>query len=110
MTRRSQGDASLILNLGYYILFNPTRKNHSMSFLKPYFMLCRVNISLFAACSTATGFFLAPGPRAAGVISPFLAVFFLACGASALNQFQEHDIDSRMERTRGRPVPSGIVS
>ncbi len=80
-----------------------------MTLLTPYFTLCRIYISLFAACSAATGFFLAPGHRAAGVFIPSLAVFILACGASALNQFQERDIDSRMERTRDRPVPSGII-
>jgi heme o synthase len=81
-----------------------------MSFLKPYFTLCRVYVSLFAACSAATGFFLAPDHRAAGVFIPVAAVLFLACGASALNQYQERQIDARMERTRNRPVPSGIIS
>jgi protoheme IX farnesyltransferase len=81
-----------------------------MSFFKPYFTLCRVPISLFAACSAATGFFLAPGHRTVGVFLPAAAVFFLACGASALNQYQERAIDARMERTSGRPVPSGIFS
>ena len=81
-----------------------------MSFLKPYLTLCRIYVSLFAACSAATGFFLAPGHRVAGVFFPAAAVYLLACGASALNQYQERAIDARMERTRGRPVPSGIIS
>ena len=81
-----------------------------MSFLKPYFTLFRVYISLFAACSAATGFFLAPYHRIAGVLIPVAGVFLLACGASAFNQYQERDIDAKMERTRRRPIPTGLIS
>ena len=81
-----------------------------MSTLKTYFTLCRAMISLFAAASAATGFFLAPGHRIAGVFPTACAVFLLACGASALNQYQEQDIDARMERTRSRPLPSGNIA
>jgi heme o synthase len=80
-----------------------------MSFLKPYFTLTRLNISLFAACSAATGFFLAPYHRVIDVLVPSAAVFLLASGASALNQYQERDIDAKMERTRRRPIPSGLI-
>jgi protoheme IX farnesyltransferase len=78
--------------------------------IKPYLTLCRLNISLFAACSAATGYFLGPYPGVAGVLAPATAVFLLACGASAMNQYQERDIDAKMERTRQRPLPSGIVT
>jgi protoheme IX farnesyltransferase len=81
-----------------------------MPSLKPYLTLCRVYLSLFAACSAATGYLLAPQHRVAGMLTPVAAVFFLACGASALNQYQERDIDARMERTRGRPLPAGVIS
>lgn len=81
-----------------------------MSFLKPYLSLCRIWISLFAACSAATGFFLAPYHRSMNVVVPFAAVFLLACGASAFNQYQERDIDAKMERTRKRPLPSGALA
>lgn len=77
--------------------------------IKPYVTLCRLNISLFTACSAATGFFLAPYHLITGVLIPAAAVFLLACGASALNQYQEWNIDAKMERTRQRPLPSGII-
>jgi protoheme IX farnesyltransferase len=81
-----------------------------MKNLKPYLTLCRVSISLFAACSAATGFFLGPYHRIAGGLAPAAAVFLLASGASAMNQFQERDIDEKMERTRRRPLPTGIIT
>ncbi len=81
-----------------------------MSSLKTYLTLCRATISLFTAASAATGFFLAPGHRITGAFVTACAVFLLACGASALNQYQEQDIDARMERTRTRPLPSGHMA
>jgi protoheme IX farnesyltransferase len=81
-----------------------------MALLKSYLTLCRPAVSLFAACSAATGFFLGPYHRIEDVLVPAAAVFLLACGASALNQCQERDIDARMERTRRRPLPSGAIT
>ncbi len=81
-----------------------------MSSLKTYITLCRATISIFAAASAATGYFLAPHHEITGVFPAVGAVFLLACGASALNQYQERDIDARMERTRTRPLPSGSIA
>ncbi len=56
------------------------------------------------------GMFLAPGD-----LHPLLFVislFAIAAGAGAsgaINQWYDRDIDAVMERTRGRPVPSGAV-
>jgi protoheme IX farnesyltransferase len=78
-----------------------------MERLRSYAQLCRAPLSLFAACSAGAGFFLGPHDFAAHALLPMTAVFLLACGASALNQYQEQDIDARMERTKSRPLPSG---
>lgn len=37
-------------------------------------------------------------------------VLCLASGSSALNQYQEREIDALMPRTTGRPIPSGRIS
>jgi protoheme IX farnesyltransferase len=81
-----------------------------MSSLKSYLTLFRATISIFAATSAATGYLLAPHRQITGVFPAAGAVFLLACGASALNQYQEQDIDARMERTRTRPLPTGSIA
>lgn len=72
----------------------------------PYVGLCRMKVSLFSALSACSGFLLARGGAGwpAGVV---VAVFILACGASALNQYSERKTDALMRRTRSRPLPSG---
>ncbi len=56
------------------------------------------------------------GAVAAGSRDPVeLAVLVLAClaassGASALNHYLDRDLDSRMVRTAGRPLPAGRIS
>jgi len=39
-----------------------------------------------------------------------LGVFFMSCSSSALNHWQERDIDAKMPRTKNRPIPSGKIS
>jgi len=78
--------------------------------LKTYYDLCKVPISFAAACSAALGYFLAPSPHHASTTISLAGVFLLACGTSALNQVQEKDIDGKMERTRSRPLPSGLIT
>ncbi len=76
---------------------------------KIYADLCRIPLSLFAAASAATGYALGPHPVAVQAFATAASVFLLACGSSALNQFQERDLDARMARTRRRPLPSGAI-
>jgi protoheme IX farnesyltransferase len=80
-----------------------------MQNIKPYLTLCRIYVALFTSCAAVTGFFLAPHQRISGLPVVATGVFLLACGASALNQYQERDIDAKMERTRRRPLPSGAI-
>ncbi len=80
-----------------------------MRYMKSYFTLFRVTVSYFSAYSAATGYLLASSPRPSMIV-PVVGVFLLACGSSAFNQYQERDIDARMERTKRRPVPSGAIT
>jgi protoheme IX farnesyltransferase len=72
--------------------------------------LGKIKISLLAAFSTATGYLLATGKIGIQILVPTAAVFLLACGSCALNQYQERKIDRWMERTKSRPIPSGRLN
>lgn len=69
----------------------------------------KFKITSFVAVSTSVGYILASGNIDLGIILPTIGVFFLASGSSALNHFQEHDIDALMERTKNRPIPAKII-
>lgn len=71
--------------------------------------LCKVRITFFVAFTTAVGYILFKGTIDTGIILPTLGVFELACGASCINHFQEKKYDALMERTKGRPIPSGKI-
>jgi protoheme IX farnesyltransferase len=72
--------------------------------------LGKMKISLLASLSTATGYLLATGKITIHMLLPTAAVFLLACGSCALNQYQEREIDQWMERTKSRPIPSGRLN
>lgn len=72
-------------------------------------VLFRLRVSLLAAVSAATGSLLVSPRLSLRAIACAAGVLVLACGASALNQYQERDDDALLERTRRRPLPSGSV-
>jgi protoheme IX farnesyltransferase len=72
--------------------------------------LTKIRISLLVTLTAVTGYFLAARGISIQMLAPATAVFLLACGACALNQYQEKEIDSLMERTKDRPLPSGKLN
>jgi protoheme IX farnesyltransferase len=85
-----------------------------MEFLKKYsiifYELTKFRITIFVAISATAGYILSFGKLDWGMILPVLGVFILSCGASALNQWQENIPDSKMNRTKYRPIPIGALS
>ncbi len=72
--------------------------------------LGKVKITFFVAVSTSVGYILHSGKFELTMLFIVIGVFILACGSSALNHYQERILDSQMDRTKGRPIPSGRVT
>ena len=84
-------------------------KERDFPIVRSYLCLCKVKISFFAALSAATGLVL--GTQSPWSVLPTLmaGVFLMACGACALNHWQERATDALMLRTARRPIPSGKI-
>ncbi len=89
--------------------------SHSFrEFIRLYLELTKSGIVALVSISVTCGYLL--GQSLEAWLSPWrflgtlFGVFFLASGSSALNQIQEVEIDAKMPRTQGRPIPSGRVS
>ncbi|MEJ5349984.1 MAG: protoheme IX farnesyltransferase [Melioribacteraceae bacterium] len=72
--------------------------------------LSKIKITSFVALSTFAGYVVFSKSISLNMVLPIFGVFLLACGSSALNQYQERDSDALMNRTKGRPIPSGRIS
>jgi protoheme IX farnesyltransferase len=72
--------------------------------------LGKVRIASLSVITVVAGYLIAAGRFEIRLLAAAAGVFLLACGASALNQWQERDLDGFMLRTRNRPIPSGRVS
>jgi len=80
--------------------------------LRPYLELTKPRITQLVVITAAAGFYLGSrdGVRLGLLAETLLGTALVAAGTNALNQLRERDVDSRMHRTRGRPLPSGRLS
>jgi protoheme IX farnesyltransferase len=72
--------------------------------------LVKARLSLLVLATTLVGFLLGQGnePLAWPVLfATLIGTALSACGAAALNQWWERDVDALMRRTRNRPLPAG---
>lgn len=68
--------------------------------------LTKFRITFFVSLTTFVGYILHNGKIDFNFILPTFGVLILASGASALNEYQERKLDSKMKRTNSRPIPS----
>lgn len=71
--------------------------------------LTKPRVVLMVLVTTWVGYYLGASAESgfARLASTLLGTALAAAGALALNQFLERDVDARMLRTRGRPLPDG---
>jgi protoheme IX farnesyltransferase len=72
--------------------------------------LVKARLSLLVLSTTLVGFLLGQGraPMAwLPLVATLIGTALSACGAAALNQWWERDVDALMRRTRTRPLPAG---
>ncbi|MBK8981917.1 MAG: protoheme IX farnesyltransferase [Ignavibacteria bacterium] len=65
---------------------------------------------MLVAFTTTLGYILALNDLSLFSFYPVIGIFLLACGAAAMNHYQERGTDILMDRTKGRPIPSGMVT
>src|ERR1700693_5334129 len=77
------------------------------SLLRDLVMLTKPRIISLLLVTTIAPMFVAGNPGWPLVLIVALGGYLMAGGANAVNMYLDRDIDSRMSRTRPRPVPSG---
>jgi protoheme IX farnesyltransferase len=80
--------------------------------LVAFLELTKPRITQLVLLTAAAGFYLgAPAGVDLGLlVHTLVGVALVAAGTNAFNQVRERDVDARMRRTQGRPLPSGRVS
>src|SRR5215203_4060861 len=82
----------------------------SMATVGDYISLLKPRVMSLVIFTALVGLLVAPGHL--HPVIAFTALFCIAIGAGAagaLNMWYDADIDARMQRTRGRPIPAGRV-
>ena len=81
-------------------------KNNQVERLKNYLELAKLKIMLPVSFTGFTGYFIFDPHLSGKIILITLGILLMSVAASVLNQLQEAGIDSLMDRTRDRPIPS----
>ena len=79
------------------------------SWVSIYTDLVKARLTFLVLLTTLVGFYVGTTGTfdLALMTATLLGTALLACGASALNQLWERDLDAKMARTETRPLPSG---
>src|SRR3954466_865816 len=85
-----------------------TVRDHAQpSLLSDMVMLTKPRIISLLLVTTIAPMFVAGNPTWLTVLIVAVGGYLMAGGANAVNMYLDRDIDTRMSRTRMRPIPSG---
>jgi protoheme IX farnesyltransferase len=85
-------------------------RGRAAQLLSDYVELTKPKVQSLLLLTTVATMYVAGDPSALLVALTCLGGYLSAGGAGAVNHWFDRDIDARMARTAGRPVPSGRVS
>ena len=74
-----------------------------------YLALTKPKVQSLLLFTTVTTMYVAATPSASTVLLTCAGGYLSAGGAGAINHYWDRDIDARMARTAGRPIPGGRV-
>jgi len=78
--------------------------------MNKYLKLGKFTIAIPVALTGFLGYFMAQPALDLNALLSTTGIFFLSMASGSLNQIQERRTDALMERTAGRPLPSGDIS
>jgi protoheme IX farnesyltransferase len=78
--------------------------------MKAWLQFIKYKLSLAVTLTGIVGFLIYSGEADINLLLTGIGIFLLASGSSGLNQYQEHQYDAVMERTKSRPIPKGLIS
>lgn len=82
--------------------------------MKSYLDLTKFGITTFVLFTASAGFFLSQSLEKEINVTLWLlmavSLYFFSAGIFSLNQYQEHGIDKKMDRTKNRPIPAGKIN
>jgi protoheme IX farnesyltransferase len=90
----------------------PAASARNPSILRDLVTLTKPRIISLLLVTTIAPMFITPAglPTVSQVLWVMLAGYLMAGGANAINMWFDRDIDTRMSRTRLRPIPSGRIA
>src|SRR5579864_9147611 len=93
----------------------PDLRTRAISLMRDYAELAKLRVTTLIVMTAWCGYFFGAHRTGLpaiswGLLHALLGIGLVSSGTAALNEVLERDVDARMRRTAGRPVPAGRMS